>query len=404
MKFDFDTVIPRQNTGSAKWDFVVKDGVRVQSDESSTEHGDRQLLPLWVADMDFECPPQVIEAMHTRLDHGIFGYSMPMHGYFNSITDWVSTNYNWEVDRDWIVLSPGVVPVMNMLMMTFAKPGDKVLIQGPVYYHFMRAPTNHGIDYVSSDIVYDADAMSYHIDFDDFERKAADPNVKIAMLCNPHNPSSRVWSREDLERIAEICVRHDLLIVSDEIHCDLVFPGNTFIPMASLSDEVANRTITMMAASKTFNIAGLKTSHTIISNPQLRERFVEAIQKLGLFGGNTMGIIATEAAYTHGREWLDQVLAYVYANYEFTRDYFAQALPKVRVIEPEGTYLQWIDCGPLGFGPDERKERIYENARVWLDDGSMFGESGANFERINLACPRATLATALERMAKGLQN
>jgi len=231
MKFDFDTVIPRQKTGSAKWDFVVKDGARVQSDESSEAHGDRQLLPLWVADMDFKCPPAVIEALQERVAHGIFGYSMPMSGYYEAIEAWAAEHYRWSINHDWIVLSPGVVPVMNLLMKTFASEGDKVLIQGPVYYHFMRAPQNQGIDYVSSDIVYDADTMSYGIDFDDFEAKAADPDVKFAMLCNPHNPSSRVWTRDELERLAEICVRHDLLIFSDEVHCDLIFPGHTFTPM-----------------------------------------------------------------------------------------------------------------------------------------------------------------------------
>jgi len=287
--FDFDSVIARRHTGSVKWDHVFDNGVLVRRDENDPKHSAENLLALWVADMDFICPPKVIDAIRARVDHGIFGYSLPMQGYYDAISDWAAKRYGWRVAQESIVLSPGVVPVMNVVVRTFCKPGDQVLIQGPVYYHFMRAPNNHGVDFVSSDLLYDASRMDYSIDFDDFEAKAADPRTRMAMLCNPHNPTSRVWSADVLKRLADICVRHDVLIASDEIHCDLVFPGNRFTSIASLSDVIADNCITMMAASKTFNLAGLKTSHTIISNEKRRAEFVAGLQKIGLAGGNTFG-------------------------------------------------------------------------------------------------------------------
>lgn len=403
MSFEFDTVHSRRHTSSVKWDHVFDDGVLVPRDNDDPAHSEDALLPLWVADMDFRCPQAVVDAIIERAGHGIFGYTLPMDGYYQAIIQWARQRYQWQMQREWIVLSPGVVPVMNLVVRTFVKPGEKVLIQGPVYYHFMRAPTNHDVEYVSSDLVYDANTASYSIDFADFEKKAADPQTKMAMLCNPHNPTSRVWTRDELQRLADICVEHDVLIVSDEIHCDLVFEGNTFVPIASLSNTIAQKSLTMMAASKTFNLAGLKTSHTIIPDPEIRAEFSEGIKKLGLFGGNTMGILASEVAYNRGGEWLQAVLDYVWANYEFTRDYFARELPAVQVIKPQGTYLLWVDCGPLGYSPTERKRRIYENAGVFLDDGSMFGEAGQNFERINLACPRKTLTSALQRMVAALK-
>ncbi len=404
MSFDFDKVHSRRHTGSVKWDHVFKDGVIVARDNDNPAHDEDALLPLWVADMDFVCPQPVIDAIVERAGHGIFGYTLPMDGFYEAIGRWAQSRYDWRVEREWIALSPGVVPAMNVAVQTYARPGDQILIQGPVYYHFMRAPTNHGIDFVSNDLVYDPQSATYNIDFDDFEAKAGDPRTRVAMLCNPHNPTSRVWTRDELQRLADICIANDVLIVSDEIHCDLIFNDNVFVPIASLSEAIAQNSVTMMAPSKTFNLAGLKTSYTIIPNPELKAQYVKGLLKLGLFGGNTMGILTTEVAYNEGGAWLKAMLDYVWANYEFTRDYFARELPTVQVIEPQGTYLLWVNCGPLGFSPDERKRRIYEQAGVFLDDGSMFGSAGADFERINLACPRATLTKAIERMAAALKQ
>lgn len=404
MSFDFDTVHSRRHTGSVKWDHVFKDGVIVARDNDNPAHNEDALLPLWVADMDFVCPQPIIDAIIERTRHGIFGYTLPMDGFYEAICRWARTRYQWDVQRDWIALSPGVVPAMNIVVSTFTKPGDQILIQGPVYYHFMRAPTNHGVDYISNDLVFDEQTGDYSIDFDDFEAKAADPRTRMAMLCNPHNPTSRVWSKEQLKRLGDICIANDVLIVSDEIHCDLIFNDNTFTPIASLSESIAQNSLTLMAPSKTFNLAGLKTSHTIIPNAELKAQYVGGLLKLGLFGGNTMGILTTEVAYNEGAEWLKAALDYIWSNYEFTRDYFARELPGAQVLELQGTYLLWVNCGPLGFSPAERKKRIYEQAGVFLDDGSMFGPAGADFERINLACPRKTLATALERMAVALKD
>jgi len=392
MKYDFDKIIDRRNTHSAKWD-ALGAATGATADDA---------IAMWVADMDFASAPEITEAIMKRVEHGIFGYSLPQDGYYNAVINWARTNYRWEIERDWIVLSPGVIPAMNIAVTMMTQPGDQILIQGPVYYHFMRAPENNDRVAVSSDLVYDSATGRYSIDFDDFERKAADPRTTMAMLCNPHNPSSRVWTRDELMRLGEICVKHDLLIVADEIHCDLILEGHSFTAMGTLSPQIADRMICMMAPSKTFNLAGFKTSNTIIPNAELRTKYVDGLKKRGLFGGNCMGITATEAAYTHGRPWLDAVLTYVSANYKFVRDYFAEHLPQVTVVEPEGTYLLWVDCSALGLSPEDRKQKILGDARVFLDDGSMFGPPGASFERINLACSRSVLAEAVERMARHL--
>ncbi|NKQ34031.1 MAG: pyridoxal phosphate-dependent aminotransferase [Chloroflexi bacterium] len=396
MNYNFDTEIERRGTGSAKWEFIHEGDLFIQTDRTDRKYGDERLLPLWVADMDFRSPPAVVEALTERAKHGIFGYTSPTDSYTTAVTNWMQKRYNWRVEREWLLQTPGVVPAINLLIQTFVQPGEKVLIQRPVYYPFMNAIKNNGAEIVSNSLR--CEGGRYQMDFDDLAEKTADPAVKLAILCSPHNPVSRVWTREELIRFGEICIQNDVLIISDEIHCDLVFNGAEFTAFATISDEFAQNSIICTAPSKTFNLAGLKTSNIIIPNPASRAPFAARLEAAGIHGLNCFGAVAVEAAYNQGEEWLASMLAYVEANYQFMVDYLAEHLPQVTVIPLEGTYLAWCDFRQLGLCPTERKELIMEKANVYLDEGEMFGPEGEGFERINLACPGSLLAEALERI------
>jgi len=346
--------------------------------------------------MDFRCPPAVIDALVKRSQHGIFGYTAPTDSYFDAVIEWMKARYGWDVDQEWITLAPGIVPALNMLIQGLVSPGDKILIQRPVYYPFMSAIENNGAEIVSNSLLYKNGR--YTMDFDDLAAKAADPAVKMAILCSPHNPVSRVWTREELIRFGEICIENNVIVVSDEIHCDLIFSGQTFTAFATISDSFAENSIICTAASKTFNLAGLKTSNIIIQNEQWRAKFRGRLDVNGLKVQNSFGIVALEAAYKYGQEWLAAVIGYVQANYEFMAAYMAEHLPQVTIIPPEGTYLIWCDFNQLGLSSEARKTLMMEHARVYLDEGEMFGPEGEGFERFNLACPRSILAEALERI------
>lgn len=402
MTFNFDAEIDRTGTHSIKWEFLFEGHKLVFGDHAQAKHGRDRLLPMWVADMDFRCPPAVIDALTERVAHGIFGYAMPSDSYYEAVINWMARRYGVVVERDWLVLTPGIVPALNMLVETLIAPGDKVLVQRPVYYPFFAAIENNGGEIVSNTLVLENGR--YTIDFDDLAAKAADPAVKMAILCSPHNPVGRVWTREELTRFGEICLANDVLVISDEIHCDLIYDGVAFTSFAAINETFAQKSIICTAPSKTFNMAGLKTSNIIIQDKEIRAKLNKTLLRHGLLGGNALGLVATEAAYNHGEAWLAEVMAYIEANYHFMVAYLAEHLPQLEVIRPEGTYLVWVDCRKLGLDAAARRQLLLGEAKVFLDNGEMFGPEGEGFGRFNLACPRSILAEALERIGTAVSR
>ncbi|MBE2223375.1 MAG: pyridoxal phosphate-dependent aminotransferase [Anaerolineae bacterium] len=396
MTYNFDKEIKRIGTSSVKWDYQ-KNGIgMVESDACDAKHGADRLLPLWVADMDFKSPPAVIEALKARAEHGIFGYTKHGDSYFEALINWMDTHYGRQIKKEWVILTPGVVSAIKIMVQTFVAPGEKVLIQPPVYYPFFGAIEENGAEIVRNELILEGNR--YFMDFDDLAQKTADPAVKMAILCSPHNPIGRVWTKEELTRFGEICLANDVLVISDEIHCDLIMTGHTFTSFASISEAFAQNSIVCTAPSKTFNLPGLKTSNMIIPNRNLRLAFSKTMERAGLMGGNTFGIVGTEAAYRHGEEWLTKLLAYIESNYHFMVDYLAEHLPQLTVFPLEGTYLVWVDCRALGLDAETRQELFLKEAKLFLDEGELFGPEGLGFERFNIACPRAILAEALARM------
>ena len=398
MSFDFDTKVDKFGINSSKWEFLFDANHKaVQSDRAHPTYGDQRLLPLWVADMDFRCPPPVVEAVVERAKRGVFGYCTPTADYYQAVINWFARRYGRTIQLHWIVLTPGVVPALNLMVQTYTQPGDKVLIQRPVYHPFTHAIEKNRREVVSNSLVLENGR--YQMDFDDLAAKAADPAVKMAILCSPHNPIGRVWTKEELECFGQICLDNNVLVVSDEIHCDLIYKGVTFTSFANISQRFAQGSIVCTAPSKTFNLAGLKLSNIIIPNEAIRSQLVAAIERLGIIGTNTFGVVATEAAYNFGEPWLTAVMEYIEGNYNFMQGYLAEHLPMLRLMPAEGTYLVWLDCRALELTPEARKKLIFEEANLYLDEGEMFGPEGEGFERINLACPRSLLAEALERLA-----
>ena len=388
--YDFNKVIERRGTASVKWDLADR------------LFGGHDLLPLWVADMDFASPQPVIEALVRRAQHGVFGYSACMDGYYDAAISWMHERHGWQLQKDWMVFCPGVVPALNMAVHAFTAPGDGVIIQQPVYYPFMRSITANGRRIVNNSL--QLTGSRYGLDFDDLERKAREPDVKLLILCSPHNPVGRVWTRQELERLGTICLENDVIIVADEIHADLVLPGYRHTVFADISDAFLQATITCTSPSKTFNLAGLHTAHAIIADPEKRKAFFNALVHSGLQWPNAFGTVAHEAAYRSGGPWLAQLLEYLQGNLEFLKAFIAEQLPQVRVIEPEATYLVWLDCRALGLDWRGLKALMQQQARVALDEGYIFGDEGRGFERINIACPRSILRECLERMAGAVKR
>lgn len=402
MQFDFDTEIDREGTNSVKWEFHVHGGTAAQWDRPSRRHGADRTLAMWVADMDFRCPEPVIRAMRERVEHGIFGYSNRTDSYLEAVASWFSRRQGWPVEQDWITTTPGVVPTLNVVVRGFTQPGDKVIVQRPVYYPFFRVTRNNGAEIVSNTLILeDGD---YRMDLEDLERLAADPKAKLLILCSPHNPIGKVWGVPELRAVAEICARHGVLVVADEIHGDLLHPGVSFTPFATLGAVAADNTIVCTAPSKTFNLAGLHTSNVIIPNPTIRERFRQALAVQSLPGMNPFGIVATEAAYREGEPWLAAVMDYVAGNARRMAEFFAAEVPQLRVIPPQGTYLLWFDCRALGLDQEALEELMLNRARIYFDEGYIFGPEGAGFERINIACPRALLDDALVRIREAVRG
>lgn len=388
MTYDFDQIIDRRGTGSLKYDFHKERGKAPD------------LLPLWVADMDFALPKEVLDAMKQRVDHGIFGYTLPLQSYYDAVLSWVEHHQGWKPEEKWLVTTPGVVFALSMCVRAFTQPGDSILIQQPVYYPFSNVIVDNNRKLANAPLVYQDGA--YSIDFDAFERAVVENEVKLFILCNPHNPASRVWSREELAALAAICKKHDVIVVSDEIHADFIWENRTFTSYAALGEEYLDNCIVCTAPSKTFNMAGLQISNIFIPNAELRHSFAEERDGTGYDEPSLFGIVATEACYTQGEEWLEQAKDYIYKNIAFMHEYLEEHAPQLHTVETQGTYLVWVDCKKLGLSTQELKELIEDKARLWLDLGDMFGADGEGFIRFNVACPRSVLQQALEQLCSAV--
>ena len=385
--YNFDELITRRGTNSLKWD--------------SAGHAD--VLPMWVADMDFRTAPVLIEALRRRVEHGIFGYTQVPPTYYEAVAAWFARRHGWNLQPEWIMYTSGVVPALSAIIKALTVPGDKVIAQTPVYNCFFSSIRNNGCELLANPLRREND--TYRMDFDDLERKAADPRAKLLLLCNPHNPAGRVWTREELTRLNDICLRHGVRVVADEIHCELVFSGHTYTPFASVSTECLNNSITCVSPSKAFNIAGLQIASIISSDADIRARIERAININEVCDVNPFGVIATEAAYSaEGEEWLLQLIAYLEENDRAFHAFCAEHLPQFPLTRQEGTYLEWMDCTALHLSSEKLEHVLLEKAQLWLNAGTMYGSEGEGYMRWNIACPRSRMLEGLERFAEFLQK
>ena len=388
--YDFDEVIDRRNTDCLKYDFAVQRG------------RPKDVLPFWVADMDFSIAQEIEDALVKRCQHGIFGYSEATDGYFAALQNWYLKHFNWQVQRPWLIKTPGVVFALAMAVKAFTEPGDGVLVQQPVYYPFTEVIRDNDREVVNAPLALVNG--HYEIDFADLEQKLANPKVKLMFLCSPHNPVGRVWTKEELLKVGDLCLKYNVITVSDEIHSDFVWDDNAHTPFATLGEEYQQNCIVCTAPSKTFNLAGLQVSNIFIPNQKLRRAFRKQIDAAGYSQLNTFGLVACQAAYAYGEEWLTQVKAYIRSNITFVDDYLKQNLPQIKMLPIEGTYLVWLDCSALGMTADEREQWLWHEAKLWLDGGGIFGKEGEAFERINVAGPRATLLQGLEQLKAAVEG
>ena len=378
MKYDFDKTIDRRATNSYKWD-SAPEGV----------------LPMWVADMDFRTAPAIIDALQKRVAHGIFGYTRVPDAYYDAVTSWFSRRHGWDIDREWIIYTSGVVPAVSAVIKALTVPGDKVIVQTPVYNCFFSSIRNNGCEIVSNPLRRTAD--TYKMDFDALERCAADPRTKVMLLCNPHNPAGRVWTPDELTRLGNICLRNGVTVVADEIHCELVYQGFKYTPFASLSDAFLHRSVTCVSPSKAFNIAGLQIANIVAFDNDLRSRIDKAINITEVCDVNPFGVAATIAAYNEGEEWLNQLVDYLHGNYEAMAEFCRRELPEFPITRLEGTYLVWMDCSSLGMSSDALEHALLDDARLWLNAGTMYGAEGEGYMRWNIACPRSVMLDGLNR-------
>lgn len=383
MNYNFDEIIDRSNNNSAKWS------------ELESKFGRDDILPLWVADMDFKSPLPVVEAIAERTEQGIYGYTTRPKSYFQSVSDWMERRHNWRLEEDLLVHSPGVVFAVGLIIQEFTNPGDKIIIQPPVYYPFYSVIENNDRRIVSNPLKYKNG--KYMMDYEGLLNKI-DDNVKMLILCSPHNPVGRVWQRDELIHLAEICKEHNIRIVSDEVHCDIIYKGSKHTPLASLPNDLTENLITCFAPSKTFNLAGLQASITSFVNESDRNRYMRLLEKLDITRNNCFSVVATEAAYRYGEDWLNQLLDYLEGNINFLTSYINKKIPQIKVIIPEGTYLAWLDCRDLGMNAELLSHFMINKAKVALDDGYWFGKEGEGFMRINFACPRGILEEGLKRI------
>lgn len=385
MKYNFDEIIPRRGTNSYKWDSA----------------GDADILPMWVADMDFRTAPPVVEALRKRAEHGIFGYVRVPDAYYAAVTNWFARRHDWQIEKGWIIYTTGVVPALSAVIKALTVPGDKVMVQTPVYNCFFSSIRNNGCGMIANPLIYRNG--TYQIDFEDLEQKAADPSVKVLLLCNPHNPAGRVWTKQELTRIGDICIRNNVWVVADEIHCELVFPGHTYIPFASISQEFLMHSVTCTSPSKAFNLAGLQIANIISADTDIRIKIDKAINVNEVCDVNPFGVEALMAAYNDSEEWLEELKQYLFANYNYLRAYFAECLPKFPVSMLEGTYLVWVDCSVLNQSSDKIVKTLLEKEKLWVNEGGLYGEAGEGFIRINIACPRQQLIEGLNRLRRALK-
>ena len=378
MKYDFDKTIDRRATNSYKWD-SAPEGV----------------LPMWVADMDFRTAPAIIDALQKRVVHGIFGYTRVPDAYYDAVTSWFSRRHGWDIDREWIIYTSGVVPAVSAVIKALTVLGDKVIVQTPVYNCFFSSIRNNGCEIVSNPLRRTAD--TYEMDFDALERCAADPRAKVMLLCNPHNPAGRVWTPDELTRLGNICLRNGVTVVADEIHCELVYQGFKYTPFASLSDAFLHRSVTCVSPSKAFNIAGLQIANIVAFDNDLRSRIDKAININEVCDVNPFGVAATIAAYNEGEEWLNQLVDYLHGNYEAMAEFCRRELPEFPITRLEGTYLVWMDCSSLGMPSDALEHALLDDARLWLNAGTMYGAEGEGYMRWNIACPRSVMLDGLNR-------
>jgi len=377
---NFDEIIPRRKTNSCKWDSAADD----------------RILPMWVADMDFRTAPPVIEALEKRVQHGIFGYSKVPQTYFDAVTGWFERRHQFTFLKEWTLYTTGVVPALSAIIKALTVPGDKVIVQTPIYQCFFSSVRNNECEISTNQLIYKDG--TYTIDFDDLEAKASDPCAKLLLLCSPHNPVGRVWSREELIRIGKICIENGVVVVSDEIHCDIVYAGFQHIPFVSISEDFLCHSVTCTAPSKTFNIAGLQIANIHVADETIRKKINKSLKINEICEINSFAVDALIAAYNEGEEWLEELKKYLYSNYLYLKDFFKKHLPQFPVLPLEATYLVWIDCSVLHRSSSEIAEMLLEKESLWINAGTMYGIGGENFIRLNIACPRALLAEGLQRI------
>lgn len=385
MDRDFQKVIDRYHTNSLKYDFAA------------SRRKPEDILPMWVADMDFQSPSAVSKKLEEVSRFGIYGYSDNRDSYFDAVTGWYSSRFGWNTNQKWILRTPGIIFAISAAIRALTAPGDAVMIQQPVYYPFSSIILNNHRKKINSPLV--SQNGHYRMDFEDIEKKIIQNDVKLFILCSPHNPVGRVWTREELETLGNICIRHHVIIVSDEIHSDFIYPGSTHTVFAAISEEFADHSIICTSPSKTFNLAGLQTSNIFVKNPVIRKRLADEIYAAGFDEVNIFGLAACETAYREGADWLLELKEYLLGNLNYLRSYLKESLPLVRLTEPEGTYLVWLDFNALPVTDKERIHILEQTGKLWLDTGTMFGEEGSGYERINIACPRTTLEEAMKRLS-----
>ena len=388
MKYNFDELVERRGTNCVKWDERPQVGERSSGMSPSAD-----VIPLWVADMDFKAAPAILEAVKKRAEHGVFGYNIVPESYYEAVISWFHRRHQWEIQRQWILYTTAVVPAMSCVIKALTMPGEKVLILSPAYNCFFSSIKNNGCEVLESPLKAVND--SFEVDFDDFEAKCADEKTTLFLLCNPHNPSGRVWTREELQRMYDICQQHGVKVVSDEIHCELVMPGHQFVPFGTITDNC----VVMNSPSKNFNTAGLQIANIICSHPSWRRRIDRAININEVCDVNPFGIVALQAAYNESEDWIDELNQYLWGNYQLLRDFIAENLPQWKVCRLEGTYLPWVDISAMGITSQELCDRLLAEAKVWINPGTMYGpQTGEGYVRFNIAIQRSRLLDALQRI------
>jgi len=389
VKYNFDKPGSRENTSSVKYDMRGK------------VFGRSDIIPMWVADMDFQTPDFILEAIRKRLQHEMLGYTYIPDSFFQAIVNWNFRRHGWQIHKEWISFSPGVVPALNLLVMALTRPGDKIIVQPPVYFPFFSAVKNHGRILVNNPLRYEKG--NYRMDFEQLS-SCMDDQVSMLILSNPHNPTGNAWDKEVLLKLARCCLERNIIMLSDEIHSDLIFPGSRHVPLAGISPSIASQTVTCMSPSKTFNLAGLSTSYLVIPNPELKKKYDTVLEQVHVGAGNIFGFTALEAAYNKGEEWLSQLMTYLQDNLVFLNGFIQQHLPRIKAIKPEATYMVWLDCLELGMKKEELRDFMISRAGLGLSDGFLFGEGGEGFQRINIACPRSVLEKALCQLRKAVDG